>query len=134
MSAQHLFQGGTHKGQILNANIENLRLTAAGGFNIFQESLDYEITAMFERGTNGTFTVSDQLAGIRWPLKCQGNFDESPADLCFGQNGAIEELVANLVRQELKRKGNKKLDQLIEEKIPEGLQDLTRDLLKDLFR
>ena len=134
MSAQHLFQGGTLKGQILNAKIENLRLTAAGGFNIFQESLDYEITAMFERGTNGTFTVSDQLAGIRWPLKCQGNFDEYPADLCFGQNGAIEELVANLVRQELKRKGNKKLDQLIEEKVPEGLQDLTRDLLKDLFR
>jgi len=134
VTGQHLFQGGTRNGQILNARVENLQLTAAGGFDIARESLDYTLTALFEQGNTGAFAVSDQLAGIRWPLRCQGSFNEPPADLCFGQQGAIEELVKSVARQELKRKGNRKLDQLIEEKVPEGLQDLTRDLLKDLFK
>ena len=88
---------------------------------------------MFEQGKKGRFTVSDQLAGIRWPMRCQGNFSEEPADICFGQQGAIQDLVTNITKQELKRRGNKKLDDLIEEKVPEQLQDLTRDLLKGLF-
>ncbi|SVB96652.1 uncharacterized protein METZ01_LOCUS249506, partial [marine metagenome] len=134
MASQHLFQNGTNSGQVLDAQIENLHLTASGGFSLAQSTLDYRLTAMFERGEKGQFTVSDQLAGIRWPMRCQGNFSEEPVDLCFGQQGAIQDLVASIAKQELKRRSNKKLDDLIEEKVPEQLQDLTRDLLNGLFK
>ena len=134
MTSQHLFQNGTNSGQVLNAQIENLQLTASGGFSLAQSTLDYRLTAVFEQGNKGQFTVSDQLAGIRWPMRCQGNFSEEPVDLCFGQQGAIQDLVASIAKQELKRRSNKKLDDLIEEKVPEQLQDLTKDLLKGLFK
>ncbi len=134
MSAQHLFQNGTYSGQVLNARIENLHLTALGGFNLAQKTLDYKLTTMFEPGKEGQFQVSDKLAGIRWPMRCQGNFHEEPREICFGQQAAIQEIITSIARQELKRRGNKKLDRLIEEKVPEQLQDLTRDLLKDLFK
>ena len=67
-------------------------------------------------------------------MHCQGNFSEEPVELCFVQQGAIQELVADIAKQNIKRRGNKNLDRLIEEKVPEQLRDLTRDLLKDLFK
>ena len=134
MSAQHLFQHGTHSGQVLNARIENLHLTASGGFDLNRKTLDYELTAMFKQAANGQFNISDQLIGVHWPMHCQGNFSEEPVELCFVQQGAIQELVADIAKQNIKRRGNKNLDRLIEEKVPEQLRDLTRDLLKDLFK
>ena len=134
MSAQHLFQNGTNSGQVLNARVENMQLTAVGGFNLAQKTLDYKLTTIFEQGNEGPFYVSDSMSGIRWPMRCQGNFYEEPREICFGEQAAIQELLASIARQELKRRGNKKLDRLIEEKVPEQLQDLTRDLLKDLFK
>jgi len=134
MMAQHVFQGGTRTGQVFNSQLENLHLTALGGFDLTAGTLDYAVTAMFENGSNGQFRVSDQMAGIRWPMTCQGTFSESPADLCFGQDNAIRDLIADLAKQELKRRGNERLDELIEDKVPEELRDLTRDLFKGLFK
>ena len=133
MTAQHVFQDGTGSGQILNARVENLQVTALGGFNLTDGGIDYRVTAMFEQGDRGAFTVSDDLAGIRWPMHCQGTLSESPADLCFGQESAIQDLVADIAKQQLKRKGNEKLEELIDEKVPEELKEVTRKLLEGLF-
>ncbi|MBT7370278.1 MAG: AsmA family protein [Gammaproteobacteria bacterium] len=134
LAGQHVFQTGTSQGQVFNGQLENLHLTALGGFDLSAETLDYQVTAMFEKGNNGQFTVSDQLAGIRWPMTCQGTFDEAISDLCFGQDSAIQDLVTDIAKQDLKRRGNEKLNDIIEEKVPEELKELTRDLLKGLFK
>lgn len=134
MVAQHMFNSGTQSGQVFSGQLENLHLTAQGGFNLIEETLDYDVTARFEKGEDGSFSVSDQLADIRWPLTCKGNFTDTPDELCLGKDDAINDLVADIAKQELKRRGNSKLEKLIDEKVPEELRELTRDLFKDLFK
>jgi len=131
--ASHVFSGGTRTGQVLTSQLENLHLTAQGGFDPVRETLRYDVTARFERGDNGRFSVSDELAGVRWPLSCEGPFSASISELCFGDDGAIRDLVADIVKQELKDRGRQRIDELIEDKVPDELKDLTRDLFRNLF-
>lgn len=134
MVGQHVFQGGTRSGQILNAQVENLNLTALGGVDLQTETLDYDVTAMFKQTDDGAFKVSDQLAGVRWPLSCSGSINASPGELCFGKEGAIQDLVKDIVAQDLKRRGNEKLDKLIKEKVPDEYKGIANDLLKNIFK
>ncbi len=134
MVGQHVFQGGTRSGQILNAQVENLNITALGGVDLQAETLDYDVTAMFKQTDDGAFKVSDQLAGVRWPLSCSGSINASPGELCFGKEGAIQDLVTDIVAQDLKRRGNEKLDKLIDEKVPDEYKGIANDLLKNIFK
>jgi len=133
MVASHVFSDGTQTGQVLTSQLENLHLTAQGGFDPIGATLRYDVTARFERGDNGRFSVSDELADVRWPLSCEGPFSASVTELCFGDDGAIRDLVADIVRQELKDRGRRRIDELIEDKVPDELKDLTSDLFKSLF-
>ncbi len=134
MVGQHVFQQGTRSGQILNMNVENLSITALGGLDLQAETLDYDVTAMFKKTDDGAFQVSEQLAGVRWPLSCSGSINASPGELCFGKDGAIEDLVADIVAQDLKRRGNKELNKLIDEKVPDEYKGIANDLLKNIFK
>lgn len=133
MTARHVFQDGTRRGQVLNAQLENLHLTALGGFNASAATVDYHVTAMFEKGDRGAFTVSDDIAGVRWPMQCQGSLTLPPADLCFGQQDAIADIIEEIVRQQLKQRGREKIDELIQDKVPQQLKDVTKKLLEGLF-
>ncbi|MGB0691534.1 MAG: AsmA family protein [Pseudomonadales bacterium] len=133
MVASHVFSDGTQSGQVLTSQLENLHLTAQGGFDPIEATLRYDVTARFERGDNGRFSVSDELADVRWPLSCEGPFSASVTELCFGDDGVIRDLVADIVRQELKDRGRRRIDELIEDKVPDELKDLTSDLFKNLF-
>lgn len=134
MVGQHVFQQGTRTGQILNAEIENLSITALGGLDLQAETLDYDVTAMFKQTETGAFKVSKQMAGIRWPLSCSGRINAAPGELCFGKDGAIQDLVTDIIAQDVKRRGNEKLDKLIEEKVPDEYKDIANDLLKNIFK
>lgn len=134
MVGQHVFQQGTRTGQILNAEIENLSITALGGLDLQAETLDYDVTAMFKQTETGAFKVSKQMAGIRWPLSCSGSINAAPGELCFGKDGAIQDLVTDIIAQDVKRRGSEKLDKLIEEKVPDEYKDIANDLLKNIFK
>ena len=134
MVGQHNFSRGTKAGQVLNAEVENLVLTALGGLDLQAETLNYDVTAMFTQAENGQFKVSKQLSGIRWPLSCSGSIYSAPGELCFGREGAIRELVEDIAAQDLQRRGKEKIEKLIDKKVPDEYKDIARDLLKNLFK
>lgn len=134
MVGDHLFTDGIELGQVFNASVENISITALGGINLQAKTLNYDVTTMLKKTESGKFTVSDQLANTRWPLTCSGKFSDSPADLCLGQDGAINQLVTDIAKQDLQRRGNKKIEQLINDKVPDEYKDITADLFKNLFK
>lgn len=134
MVGQHVFNEGTRQGQFLTAEINTFSLTALGGLDLQTETLDYDVTAMFKQASEGPFRVNKNLVGIRWPLSCSGSLNDAPGDLCFGNDGAIQDLVADIVTQDLKRRGSDKLEKLIEDKLPDEYKGIANDLLKNLFK
>jgi AsmA protein len=134
LGGEHIFDQGLEQGQVLTAKVENLDLAALGGININNETLRYDVSAMFNKAGEGQFEVGDQLTGIRWPMTCEGKFTDTPADLCFGQENAISNLVTEIIEQDLKRRGNEKLEELLDDKIPDEYKEITRELFKGLFK
>ncbi|MBT3626198.1 MAG: hypothetical protein HN526_19035, partial [Gammaproteobacteria bacterium] len=55
------------------------------------------------------------------------------ADLCLGEEGAISQLVAEIVKQDLQRRGSQKIEELINDNLPDEYKDITTDLFKNLF-
>ena len=134
MAGEHVFTDGVTTGQVLNANLENLSVTALGGISLQAETLHYDVTTTLKKTEEGKFKVSDQLSDIRWPLTCTGKFSDSPSDLCLGKDGAISQLVTEIVKQDLQRRGSKKIEALINDKVPEEYRDITNELFKNLFK
>jgi len=134
MVGEHVFTDGITAGQIFNASLENISITALGGISLQAETLNYDVTATLKKTEQGKFKVSDQLSNIRWPLTCSGKFSDSPADLCLGKNGAISQLVTEIVKQDLERRGGKKIQDLINDNVPEEYKDITSELFKNLFK
>ena len=83
---------------------------------------------MSQESATSLFSVKPPLAGLRWPLHCAGAMDASPATLCLPNRKATQALVADIIKQELKRQGQEKL----KARLPE-LQDKAKELLKGLF-
>lgn len=134
MAGEHVFTDGVTTGQVFNANLENLSVTALGGISLQTEMLNFDVTTTLKKTEQGKFKVSDQLSGIRWPLTCTGKFSDSPSDLCLGKDGAISQLVTEIVKQDLQRRGSKKIEELINDKVPKEYQDITTELFKNLFK
>lgn len=134
MVGEHVMEQGLGQSQLITTDIQNLRLTAVGGISLQSESLNFDVSAMFNKPKAGELAISDQLVGIRWPLSCAGQFTDTPASLCLGREGAIKSLVADIAKQDLERRGGDKLNELIGDKIPEEYRELTRDLFKGLFK
>ena len=133
MTGDHVFTGGIETGQVFNASLENISITALGGISLQAETLNYAVTTTLKKTEAGKFKISDQLSGIRWPLICSGKFSDSPADLCLGKDGAISQLVTEIVKQDLQRRGSKKIEELINDNLPDEYKDITADLFKNLF-
>lgn len=109
---------GTRENQSFDFTLENIQANGKGGFDYFANHLQYDIAIKLSETENSEYSVSPALANIRWPVHCEGAMDASPADLCFPNSKSIETLVKDIAKQELKRKGKKKL----------------KDLLKGIFR
>jgi len=134
MNGQHVFNNGFLTDQVLTAKLENLSITALGGFDLRNNTAAYNVTTMFTQTETGPFKVSDQLSRIRWPLVCEGSLTLPPSELCFGREGAVSELIADIVKQNVSRRGEQKIEKIISEKVPDELKELTRDLFKDIFK
>ncbi|MGV0035913.1 MAG: AsmA-like C-terminal region-containing protein [Candidatus Azotimanducaceae bacterium WSBS_2022_MAG_OTU7] len=133
MAGEHVFTDGVETGQVFNANLENISITAFGGISLQTETLNFDVTTTLKKTEQGKFKISDQLSDIRWPLTCSGKFSDSPADLCLGNDGAINQLVIEIVKQDLQRLGSNKVEELINDRVPEEYKDITTELFKNLF-
>ena len=119
---------GIEANQQLNVQLETLTIVGGGGINYWQNRLDYTLDISLMESNTSPFSVKPPLAGLHWPLHCAGALNASPASLCKPSKKDIEDLVANLLKQELKRQGQEKL----KSELPE-LRDKAKKLLKGLF-
>ena len=119
---------GIEANQQLNVQLETLTIVGGGGINYWQNRLDYTLDISLMESNTSPFSVKPPLAGLHWPLHCAGALNASPASLCKPSKKDIEDLVANLRKQELKRQGQEKL----KSELPE-LRDKAKKLLKGLF-
>jgi AsmA protein len=134
MAGNHVFTDGIETGQVFNASMKNISITALGGLSLQAETLSYDVTTTLKKTETGEFKISKQLSGIRWPLICSGKFSDSPVDLCLGKDGAISQLVTQVVKQDLQRRGSEKIEELINENLPDEYKDITTKLFKNLFK
>lgn len=133
LHGQHTLDHGIAADQQLNLQLENVTITGHGGVDYWQNTLLYDLNIVFEESADGPFQVSPLIAGVRWPLHCEGAMDASPETLCRPDHKAIETVVADLIKREFKRQGREKIARKIEEKIPDKLKEKAKKLLQGLF-
>lgn len=122
MKGTQRFVEGTQSGQQLSVVLDNMTLTGSGGFDYFKNHLAYDIAISLKESDTGRFKVSSGVAAIKWPLRCEGTFDDSPADMCRPDKSGIEKLIGSAIKQK------------VEDKLKEKVQDKLGDKLKGLFQ
>ncbi len=130
MNGTHRFNKGILADQLLNFNLENLAVDGKGGVDYFANQVTYDLTTTLAESTDSVFNPPSVLRNVGWPIQCKGSLDLPPAELCKPDTRSIKKLVGDIMKQELKKQGQKKLNDVIEEKAPEQI----KSLLKGLFR
>lgn len=113
LTGMHRFINGTGANQQFNFTAANLNVTGRGGFDYFKDHLSYDLTVSLNQTTSGPFTVSSSIAGVKWPLHCEGTFSESPAKMCRPDKQGIQKAVEQI----LKQKGENVIRQKLEDKL-----------------
>jgi uncharacterized protein involved in outer membrane biogenesis len=134
LEGEHRFNKGTRADQTFDFRLENVLVTGSGGFDVVGNHLGYDISIKLEETASGPFPVPPWLARINWPVRCEGGLDDSLADLCLPGKTGIQKLAGDIVKQELRRKGEQTIREKIEERLPDDLKDKASDLLKRLFK
>jgi len=129
LQGKHSFKEGITEGQQFSFVMENMQVVGSGGLDYFSNSINYDIEATLKENVGGQFTVGKNLAGIRWPLHCEGSIDGTVSELCLANKGAISNIVTEIAKQAIRRKGEDKLL----EKVPDEFKDAAKQLLKGLF-
>jgi len=129
LQGKHSFEEGIIEGQQFSFVMENMQVVGSGGLDYFSNTINYNIEATLKENVGGQFTVSKNLAGIRWPLHCEGSIDGTVSELCFANKGAVSNIVTEIAKQAIRRKGEDKLL----EKVPDEFKDAAKQLLKGLF-
>ncbi len=133
MNGKHAFNSGLRSEQAFNANLENMQITGEGGIDYFANTLNYDIEAVLLENVGGQFTVNEKLAGIKWPLHCEGDMSGDPVSLCLPDRSAITDLIKKLAAEEAKRRGKDAIQKKIDEVVPDELKDAAKGLLKGIF-
>lgn len=107
LKGMHRFVKGTRANQQLSFSLENMSVTGKGGFDYFKNHLGYDLLVTLNATSSGQFTVSSDLAGVKWPIHCAGALNASPADLCRPDKGAI----GDILKQELRKHAKKTLEE-----------------------
>jgi AsmA protein len=129
LEGSHQFIEGIEESQQFSFAMENMEVNGNGGIDYFANNLSYDIEATLKENIGGQFTVSKNIADIRWPLHCAGSLDATATDLCLADKGAITKLVTALATQAIQKKGKDKLL----EKVPDEYKDTAKKLLEGLF-
>lgn len=134
LTGVHRISSGIKENQTFSFELENLTVNGKGGLDYFSDHLAYDVELKMEENTGGQFTVAPGLARITWPLHCEGSLAQSPVDLCLADRSAIQQLITEVAKQEVKRKGEDAIREKLKDKVPEDLQEAAEGLLKNLFK
>ncbi|MFT7133039.1 MAG: AsmA protein [Cyclobacteriaceae bacterium] len=126
-------QAGIKANQQLNVQVETMLITGTGGVDYWNNQLAYDIGITLQESSTSQFSVKPPMAGLRWPLHCEGAMDASPVDLCLPNMKGVQNLVADLLKQEVQRQGTEKIVEKLQEQLSPDMQDKAKSLLKGLF-
>jgi AsmA protein len=126
-------QAGIKANQQLSVQVETMLITGTGGVDYWNNQLAYDIGITLQESSTSQFSVKPPMAGLRWPLHCAGAMDASPVDLCLPNMKGVQNLVADLLKQEIQRQGTEKIVEKLQEQLPPDIQDKAKSLLKGLF-
>jgi AsmA protein len=126
-------QAGIKAGQQLNVQVETMLIAGTGGVDYWNNQLAYDIGITLQESSTSQFSVTPPIAGLRWPLRCEGTMDASAVDLCLPNMKGVQILVADLLKQEVQRQGTDKIVEKLQKQLPPDIQDKAKSLLKGLF-
>ena len=129
LTGTHSFDEGARENQRLDFSIETVRGVGEGGFDLFANTVDYDLYVVLENVEGSQLRLDDGVTGIRWPLACRGPLSE-PAKLCRPDGAGLRRMVSDIAKKEITGRARDKLL----EKLPESVKDKARDALKGLFR
>jgi len=124
---------GIKANQQLNVQVETMLIAGTGGVDYWNNQLAFDIGITLQDSATSQFSVKPPLAGLRWPLHCEGAMDASPVDLCLPDMKGVQNLVADLLKQEVKRQGSEKIAEKLKDQLPPEIQEKAKNLLKGLF-
>jgi AsmA protein len=126
-------QAGIKANQQLNVQVETMLIAGTGGVDYWNNQLAYDIGITLQESSTSQFSVTPPIAGLRWPLRCEGTMDASAVDLCLPNMKGVQNLVADLLKQEVQRQGTEKIVEKLQKQLPPDIQDKAKSLLKGLF-
>ena len=124
---------GIEANQQLNVQLETMLIGGTGGVDYWNNQLVYDIGITLQASDTSQFGVKPPMAGLRWPLHCEGAIDASPVELCLPNLKGVQKLVADLLTQEVQRQGTDKIVEKLQNQLSPEIQDKAKNLLKGLF-
>jgi len=128
LDGRHRLVNGIKANQQLDFTLETVHIAGTGGLDYFGNHVDYDLTVALENTAGAAFHVGPTLEGVKWPFRCEGDLDAALTDICGPDEKAVQKVVADIAKQQVKRKGEETIREKIEEKVPE-----LKNKLKGLF-
>ncbi|EPJ43323.1 MAG: hypothetical protein OFPII_42540 [Osedax symbiont Rs1] len=119
------------------ADLDAINIAGKGSVNLPLQSLNYRVGLKIQDNLfKKSCSVNNKIQGIEWPVDCKGKFSDDPMKLCKPDL----KVVADLAKQALKAKLEKKLGGSIKEKkkelrkkVEDKVKDKLQGVLKGLF-
>jgi AsmA protein len=124
---------GIEANQQLQIQLETMLIGGTGGIDYWNNQLVYDIGITLQESSTSQFSVKPPLAGLRWPLHCEGAMDASPVELCLPNLKGVQKLVTDMLTQEVQRQGTEKIVEKLQDQLSPEIQDKAKNLLKGLF-
>ena len=132
LSATATINNGVVVNKDLKAALTGIDLAGSGQVNLPAEGLDYGIDLSVLQGFNSANCRIDQrLHNLALPLRCNGGFDDAPAELCGVDIKRMQKVIAEAGGREAKQKLEKKLEEKLGDKLKNN--ESVKGLLKGLF-
>lgn len=117
--------------QRVNLDVDNLKVDAKGALALDTGNFDFRAGSTFTPTSTGvprTFDVPSEFDGLRLPMRCKGNLDDTGNPCGFDQDAA-----GPLIAQVMASKAGDKVRAKLQEKLPEDLRGPAQQLLQGLF-
>lgn len=116
----------------VSAEVENLRLKAAGALDLSNGAFDVPMDIAFvgQADAERDCQVRDRWRNRDLPLRCEGRLDTVSARSCGPDRDRLDELLA----EELKSKASDKLREKLQEKLGDQEGEAVEQLLRGLFK
>lgn len=130
--------GASLKNQIFNTEFDlitsGIHADSTGSINISESNINIlaSLKVIGELG-NHACRVNEKVKKIGIPVKCQGEFDTPPAELCKLDTSRLGNMAKELAIEEGKRKAKKEIDRALDKHLGDKKDDV-KSLLKKFLK